>query len=157
MRSPACRERVRVSLTTLPKLMQQTSSHWVQVYQTLQADERHLECLQHRLNGLQEILALDPAFPPEHCPALVSKVQALVSQEEALQQRIALKQASCQLLEHVFADAQCAQSVLLRQRKKTHYLERRLLQQFLKACFTQVQQAMISLALAMPGGMVPPI
>jgi hypothetical protein len=60
MPSSACRVLLRVQLTTHPTLMQQANVHWEQVSQALQAGERHLECLQHRLSALQQILALEP-------------------------------------------------------------------------------------------------
>lgn len=157
MFTSAGRRLIRVQLTTLPKLMQQTSAHWDQVDQALQTDEMHLECVQQRLKVLQQILTGEPTLTPEHCTILLSKVEALVNQEERLHRRIALERARCQLLEQVFEDAQRAQSILLKQREKTHRRCRQHLQHLLGEIFTQVQHAAVWLAQGMPSGIQPPI
>jgi uncharacterized protein (DUF342 family) len=151
----ACRV-LRVHLTTLPTLMQQANAHWEQVSQVLQADERHLERLQHRLSVLQQILAGEPTLPPAHSPALVAKVQALASAAEDLQERIAQERVRCQMLQQVFEEAQRAQSILLKQRERTHPRGRHHFQQLLKDLFTQIPQAALSFPLMLPGEMMPP-
>lgn len=156
MASSACRVLLRVHFTSLPTLMQQANVHWEQVSQVLQADVRHLERLQHRLSTLQQILAWEPTLPPEHSPALVAKVQALASEVEDLQERIACERVRCHMLEHVFEEAQRAQSILLKQRERTHHRGRHHFQQLLKDLFTQIPQAALSLPLTLPGGMMPP-